>query len=443
MLDDNNLFTIYLNNFREFKKTFIDIKPVNFFVGENSTGKTSIMYALKILTSDNFVPFPIALDEHPLFIDGLPFELFSDIANKEEALEIGIIIDDNVVLSSYKRDKDSAKLVHISFSYYQNLVSIDCVQWSVKIHQKTKKDFNDNAKIFKYLSDVTKKKSGYKKFSEDKLVQENYSEYINTTFNLTNIVFRLRNNPKLKDSSDKRDDYASSIDIFNFRNYFRYKQVWIDPIRAEPERVYLVNKKFSRKYAIPNKLKELEINKTGEKVKIEINKFGKSSTLFDQIIIKPFSEEQNSPYVINIAKENTSYSIDSVGYGVSQILPIVTELAIENEDKSIFFIQQPEVHLHPKAQAYFGEYLFSKSRDISDGIFVIETHSDFVIDRFRLMQKRSIAKVNAQILFFEKNKKGHNTVTSLSIDDNGRYPDDQPENFRGFFINEMMELLEL
>lgn len=205
----------------------------------------------------------------------------------------------------------------------------------------------------------------------------------------------------------------------------------------------MVNKKFSHKYAIPNKLKELEVNKTGAKVKSEINKFGKHSTLFDQIVIKPFSEEQNSPYVINIAKKNTKYSIDSVGYGVSQILPIVTELAIENDDQTIFFIQQPEVHLHPKAQAYFGEYLFSKSHDLPDGIFIIETHSDFVIDRFRLMQKRSSEKVNAQILFFEKNKKGHNTVTSLSIDNNGRYPDEQPENFRGFFINEMMELLEL
>lgn len=96
MLDDNNLFTIYLNNFREFKKTFIDIKPVNFFVGENSTGKTSIMYALKILTSDNFVPFPIPKEDNPLFMDGLPFEIFSDIANSEEFVEIGCIINNNL-----------------------------------------------------------------------------------------------------------------------------------------------------------------------------------------------------------------------------------------------------------------------------------------------------------------------------------------------------------
>ena len=35
--------SIYLHNFRGFNNTHIDLQDINFFVGENSTGKTSIL----------------------------------------------------------------------------------------------------------------------------------------------------------------------------------------------------------------------------------------------------------------------------------------------------------------------------------------------------------------------------------------------------------------
>ncbi|MDM8526525.1 AAA family ATPase, partial [Desulfococcaceae bacterium HSG8] len=45
---------LFIDNFRGFSKTYIPIKDVNFFVGENSTGKTSVLTLLKLISSPSF-----------------------------------------------------------------------------------------------------------------------------------------------------------------------------------------------------------------------------------------------------------------------------------------------------------------------------------------------------------------------------------------------------
>ena len=46
--------TLYLDNYKGFVKTFIPFLDVNFFVGENSTGKTAILNLLNILSTPSF-----------------------------------------------------------------------------------------------------------------------------------------------------------------------------------------------------------------------------------------------------------------------------------------------------------------------------------------------------------------------------------------------------
>ena len=46
--------TLYIDNYKGFSDTFIPFLDVNFFVGENSTGKTSILNLLNILSETAF-----------------------------------------------------------------------------------------------------------------------------------------------------------------------------------------------------------------------------------------------------------------------------------------------------------------------------------------------------------------------------------------------------
>ncbi|KWI50326.1 hypothetical protein WT72_24465 [Burkholderia pseudomultivorans] len=152
-----------------------------------------------------------------------------------------------------------------------------------------------------------------------------------------------------------------------------------------------------------------------------------------------------------------SLSLQNVGYGVSQALPVLVEVFIRGRGAA-FNIQQPEVHLHPRAQAAFGDVVAELART-EDKVFFVETHSDFTIDRFRVNVRKNYAKdVNkaasldavgetfetegdfGQILFFERCERG-NRISSIPILKNGDLSEEQPEKYREFFIHESLSLL--
>ncbi len=86
-----------------------------------------------------------------------------------------------------------------------------------------------------------------------------------------------------------------------------------------------------------------------------------------------------------------------------------------------------------------GDFLFELAANHRKHFFV-ETHSDFTINRFRLNYRKAKKKPSGQVLFFERTDKG-NKVTALPFSEKGEYPQDQPDSFRDFFLNEQLELL--
>jgi len=76
--------------------------------------------------------------------------------------------------------------------------------------------------------------------------------------------------------------------------------------------------------------------------------------------------------------------------------------------------------------------------------FVVETHSDFVIDGFRLKygEKKTRQKPDSQTIFFERSD-GGNILHEIRILDNGEISDSQPPAYREFFVKEQMRLLGL
>jgi predicted ATPase len=162
--------------------------------------------------------------------------------------------------------------------------------------------------------------------------------------------------------------------------------------------------------------------------------------LFDSIHIHRFGNDEASPFEVQIEmKGGQRFPISNVGYGVSQVLPIVVEAIIQSKGARLL-LQQPEVHLHPRAQAAVGDLIYTLVSE-DQKRFVVETHSDFLIDRFRLAVARSESTITASVLFFSHIDRG-NQVTELRIDDEGKYPNNQPAAFREFFVNEQLSLLE-
>lgn len=132
---------------------------------------------------------------------------------------------------------------------------------------------------------------------------------------------------------------------------------------------------------------------------------------------------------IMVLNERGEYNITDVGFGYSQILPIVTKLwyAVNKrqmrkrrmyypgEDaESVILMEQPELHLHPAYQAKIADAFVSsivqkKEKDESLRL-IIETHSDTILNRIgRRVREGKISPDDVSIILFEK-KYGEQTT---------------------------------
>ena len=105
------------------------------------------------------------------------------------------------------------------------------------------------------------------------------------------------------------------------------------------------------------------------------------------------------------------------GFGITQILPIVTA-ALAAKPKDIILIENPEVHLHPAAQAQMGQFL---AKVAHSGIQVIlETHSDHILNGVRRAVKASIIAADQVSIHFFRSRLGDDVqVVSPILDSTG------------------------
>src|SRR5690606_25545383 len=80
-------------------------------------------------------------------------------------------------------------------------------------------------------------------------------------------------------------------------------------------------------------------------------------------------------------KDGMWSSITDVGFGISQFLPIIVA-DLQLGKNSTLFVAQPEIHLHPKIQAQFADYIINRVKE-ENKFYIIETHSEYLINRLR------------------------------------------------------------
>ena len=79
--------------------------------------------------------------------------------------------------------------------------------------------------------------------------------------------------------------------------------------------------------------------------------------------------------------ESTEVLLTDVGFGVSQILPVLV-LAYVPEGSTVV-LEQPEIHLHPKAQAGLADVLL-EAATVRNVQVLVESHSEHLLRRLQL-----------------------------------------------------------
>ena len=215
------------------------------------------------------------------------------------------------------------------------------------------------------------------------------------------------------------------------------------PVRSKPSRTYDPSR-FTRDPEgdyVPMYLADVftRRNRVWAELKRRLQEFGKAAGLFDEISIKRLGQRDSEPFQIQIRKSGNNLkgplrNLIDVGYGVSQALLMITEL-LRPDAPPLFLLQQPEVHLHPSAQAALGSLfcqIAGKERQI-----IVETHSDHLLDRVRMDVRDGNGALNPEdvsILFFERNELDVQ-IHSLGLDGEGNVLN-APDSYRRFFMEE-------
>lgn len=433
---------LYLDNFRGFSDTLIPLKQVNFLVGENSTGKTSILALLHLLSHPMF--WIEQLFNVPEYSFGGFQNIISAKSDNKKTFHIGYLETNEEknsrpkILECYLmtfREQEGLPIIYRSSKVVENeLIEVIVTKAFIrhKLSDWTKNnDYKlDAGLIFRRLKNKHDKKlSGSKQLSIP-------SSFLKT--NVFSFFTRVEEQiTKREKGQKKKSGLQVSFPVFS------YDFVWLAPIRTKPKGIYggLPVPFTPEGEHTPHLIKkQLKTKEAAQDFKSTLELFGRSSGLFKEVKIKSFGTETSAPFEIQIVLTDYALNINNVGYGVSQVLPLIVEI-FSRFKESWFSVQQPEIHLHPKAQAALGDFIF-KIASRESKYFLIETHSDYTIDRFRLnYKKRRVREIGSQVLFFERYKNG-NIVHLVPISKRGEYIN-PPKSFRNFFIKEELKLLSL
>jgi hypothetical protein len=224
----------------------------------------------------------------------------------------------------------------------------------------------------------------------------------------------------------------------------------VSPIRALPEKFYSSSRKISALgihfAAMWHDFSQAKAGTAFE----DAEKFGRESNLFEKINVRKISKRvQNSPLLVSVEKSGKEFLLNQVGVGVSQVVPILVETvyAVSSKPKLSILLQQPELHLHPVAQAALGTYIFKVAVEGLRG--VIETHSSYLLDRLRAEirdsfdlgadKSGSFGSSDVHILFCVNSDSG-NVAYSIELQSDGKLHG-EPDSFHAFFVDELVRTM--
>jgi predicted ATPase len=136
-----------------------------------------------------------------------------------------------------------------------------------------------------------------------------------------------------------------------------------------------------------------------------------------------------------VTKEYSNFA--DVGYGISQVIPVLVA-GFNLKSGGTLLVEQPEIHLHPRAQAELGSFLCQlHSRRVQT---IVETHSEHLVLRLQQNVANGVIPPEDVIFYYVHAKGGRKRAVKMILDDDGRFLGEWPE---GFFPERLEEAKRL
>jgi predicted ATPase len=441
------LHSLALKNFRAFKAQSFEFARINIFAGANNSGKSSALSAI------NFIAQSISqreLNPSPIAINGSFEQLgtFLDIVHGNRSttpmgfdLTYGYPTSDfhrinlEIRYRSQRRETEISKFRYFFQGKERYSYSVKDGTFDIKLNRKKIETIipgiAKRAPRFAILFPVDHLLSRYS------LVSEPEDEEVKKLDKATKALLR---------DLDRR----MSRGRIALRNCFSNFDS-ISPFRDQPQRTYLFTGETpSRVGRTGSNGVSLLVNDASKRGRLKsgmaekISEWLNHTGIASEIVLNTLTERHFEICVrdLNGAKHN----ICDVGFGCSQVLPVLVGALnifdarnLHNERSTpTFVVQEPEIHLHPNAQADLGSFFLSAAR--GRGQLFIETHSDNLILRMAMHVAAGHLDPNDIAIFFCQNDRGKKSVRRISLTRQGVFAPKWPG---GFFPQRERETLKL
>ena len=138
-----------------------------------------------------------------------------------------------------------------------------------------------------------------------------------------------------------------------------------------------------------------------------------------------FALEIKGPYT------RTRVNVTDTGFGVSQVIPAIIQGHLMPPNSTLI-LEQPEIHLHPRAQAGIADLLIDLTK--KQKRFIVETHSEHIILRLQRRVAEKVISSDAIRIYYFDLSEGGGGIRSIEIDSHG-----QLLNFPKGFMEEGLE----
>ena len=410
---------ISVQNFKSLgRESRIEIRPLTILAGANSSGKSSMMQPLLLMKQT----LEASYDPGPLLLDG-PNAKFTSV--------------DQFISHFQKNAHRQAFSVEIEHEKYPTLkVVFSLIEERVlEITDMVTTDPKDalslhlrpnlsSKKIKKAFSTSLAKKIKWPEGLEFKVVKNRC--FLKIVMDIASSLPRDADNIF---QLSKYDLIIRSMRILSNRYEPLIRRIIHVPgLRGNPERVYKTTttgpdfpgtfENYVASVVARWQAEKDDRLKLLEKMLIALGLTGKIDTKavdYTQIELRVgrLPQPKSAGDLVNIA---------DVGFGVSQVLPVLVALLIA-EPGRLVYLEQPELHLHPKAQYELAEILAETARR---GVrLVVETHSALLL----LMVQTLVAEGNldpelVKLHWFSRSdENGMTSIQSANLDENGAFGD--------------------
>ena len=442
---------IDIRNIRCFRSSgTVRLAPLTLLVGENSTGKTTFLACLRLAWNaclgDKSGP---DFNEEPFFLGA-----FDQIVHhrggkdgRENDFQLGITCGQSgetelKISATFRRDGAQPVIV-------QQRLSVG----DVEICATRSKATNEERMV-----DLDIRVGGEE--AQTLVRQERDADTEGKLVDWDHLIWKLKQPDEDREISpsmaERFDDVWSQL--IGIRRWYETRPFAFAPVRTSPLRTYepisATPTPEGTHTPILMQQSYFRYREKWDKAKRFLESFGASAGLFKNIKIRPLGRGKNEsdPFQVQLGLPGGGpfRNVIDVGYGVSQVLPLAVAALLKTTTRTFLF-QQPEVHLHPRAQAELStlfrnliklHVLDTNGLALAPLQLIVETHSDHLIRRVRNDVRRGKWDTDdVSILFFEK-KGLESHIHEIRVDGDGNLQN-APSSYGQFFLEEEQRLFDI